>query len=177
MRTHHRAIGGGIDFSQGEANIYNTTIAFNQAAGDNTSGGSGGGIHNAGTLNIRNTIVAGNNLSNAPIYDDCTGEIGLYGNNRYLQISGCTAAAGSTGNWSAVASLKDLGELQNFGGPTETMALLAPSTMIDGAAASGCLDKNGAALPTDQRGYPRIAGVRCDIGAFEYGIIFANGFQ
>jgi hypothetical protein len=170
--------GGGISFSQGTANVYNSTIAFNQAAGDDTTGGTGGGIHNAnfGTFNIRNTIVAGNNLSNAPIYDDCNGEIGIYGNNRYWQISGCTAAAGSTGSWSAVASLDELGQLQNFGGPTETMALLAPSTMIDGAT-SGCVDKNGVALPTDQRGYPRIAGVRCDIGAFEYGIIFANGFQ
>jgi len=171
--------GGGISFSQGTANVYNTTIAFNQAAGDNTTGGSGGGIYNAnfGVFNIRNTVVAGNNLSNAPIYDDCTGEIGIYGNNRYGEISGCTAAAGSTGNWSAVASLDELGQLQNFGGPTQTLALVAPSTMIDGAAASGCVDKNGIPLPTDQRGFPRIAGVRCDIGAFEYGIIFANGFQ
>jgi hypothetical protein len=50
--------------------------------------------------------------------------------------------------------------------------------LIDGGdAVQGCIDQNAVPLTTDQRGFPRSAGARCDIGAFEYGIIFANGFD
>jgi hypothetical protein len=66
-----------------------------------------------------------------------------------------------------------LGPLQNNGGPTQTHALLARSPAIDAGNPSGCRDQFGAALTTDQRGFPRFVdgnndgAVRCDIGAFE----------
>jgi hypothetical protein len=61
-----------------------------------------------------------------------------------------------------------LGPLQNNGGPTQTMALLAGSPAIDKG------DNNAPGLPkTDQRGFPRIinGGISntVDIGAFEFG--------
>jgi hypothetical protein len=55
-----------------------------------------------------------------------------------------------------------LGPLQNNGGPTFTMALLAGSPAIDKGA-------NPLALAFDQRGpgFARVVGVAADIGAFE----------
>ena len=32
----------------------------------------------------------------------------------------------------------------------------------------GCVDETGSKLTTDQRGFPRPVGLRCDVGAFEY---------
>ena len=49
----------------------------------------------------------------------------------------------------------------NNGGPTLTMALLADSPAINAG-------DTAAAPPTDQRGFPRPAGLAADIGAFEY---------
>ena len=46
---------------------------------------------------------------------------------------------------------------------------------------AGCIDQAGGSLPYDQRGAARVAGARCDVGAFEYGAvvdrIFRNGFE
>ena len=55
-----------------------------------------------------------------------------------------------------------LGPLADNGGPTLTMALVAGSRAIDAG-------NDAVAPPTDQRGYPRPAGLTADIGAFEYG--------
>ena len=62
-----------------------------------------------------------------------------------------------------------LGPLQDNGGPTQTQALLADSPAIDAGDPSGCTDDLGAALTTDQRGFPRPVNGLCDMGAFEYG--------
>jgi hypothetical protein len=86
-------------------------------------------------------------------------------------VSGCTITSSAPAIHSLL-SLDELVGLQDNGGPTQTIALVPPSDMIDGAdATSGCIDKNGSLLAIDQRGAPRIAGVRCDIGAFEYGAV------
>jgi hypothetical protein len=53
-----------------------------------------------------------------------------------------------------------LGPLANNGGPTLTMALLPGSPAIDAGNTS-------LAPATDQRGFPRPAGLAADIGAYE----------
>src|SRR6185503_7096020 len=69
--------GGGLD-NAGQANLYSTTIVGNWADSDRQSAGVGGGVYNAGadqqgsagrpsspaagTLNLRNVLLAGNNL-------------------------------------------------------------------------------------------------------------------
>jgi hypothetical protein len=175
--------GGGIyaAASTSTANIYNSTIAYNDADYDRV-GYSGGGIFveaGSATFNLRNTLVAGNTVGNAPVYDDCTGTLNSYGRNLFWDVNGCTVSTGS-GSWTYLNSLSTLSPfLQNNGGPTMTVALLSGSNAIDGGdPALGCIDYNGNSLPTDQRGYARSVGV-CDIGAFEYGAdkIFANGFD
>jgi hypothetical protein len=57
-----------------------------------------------------------------------------------------------------------LGPLADNGGPTLTMALLPGSPAIDAGNTS-------LAPATDQRGFPRPAGLAADLGAFEYGSV------
>ena len=173
--------GGGIYNADLTTNVYNSTIALNQAGVNEMLGGSGAGIyHNAvpssSVVNLRNTLLAGNNLDTAPIYDDCYGELHSYGANLIgtsASTVNCTVTIGS-GTWNYLNSLSLLGGLQNNGGPTWTHALKPGSNAIDGGdPVSGCLGPAGT-LSVDQRGATRpIDGDRngsaiCDIGAFEY---------
>ena len=122
----------------------------------------------AATFNLHNTLVAGNNVSDAPVYDDCTGTLNSYGRNLFWTVDGCTVTT-ADGSWTTLNSLDSLGQLQNNGGPTWTHALLSGSNAIDGGdPVQGCVDSNSILLATDQRGAARAVGVRCDIGAFEY---------
>jgi predicted outer membrane repeat protein len=61
--------------------------------------------------------------------------------------------------------------LQDNGGPTPTIALLAGSPAIDQLDAGHCLDLSGKPLTTDQRdaSRPFPSGGLCDIGAYEFG--------
>jgi predicted outer membrane repeat protein len=174
------ADGGGIR-NISVANVYNSTIVGNQVDADINVSGTGGGFFNGGTFTLRNSVVAGNYSSGlSSFHDDCSGVVNTYGRNKYFVAGGgsaCTIVQHAPGSDTLLDSLGELGPLQDNGGPTLTIALVAPSNMIDGAESTvGCIDNNGALL-YDQRGFPRVAGVRCDIGAFEYGIIFANGFD
>jgi hypothetical protein len=58
----------------------------------------------------------------------------------------------------------NIGPVADNGGPTLTMALLPGSPAIDAGNPS-------LAPGTDQRGFPRPAGLAPDIGAFEYGSV------
>jgi hypothetical protein len=170
--------GGGIYYvTTLPTNIYNSTIVGNGADEDQDFQGSGGGIYQAssfGQFNLYNTIVAGNYVSNAPLPDDCKGVIKTHARNRFGTIAGCTIDQIS-GSWDYLNSLGFLGPLQNNGGPTRTIALLAGSNAIDaGTPGVGCLDINSTTIAADQRGFPRNVGV-CDLGAFEFGVVDQTG--
>ena len=62
-----------------------------------------------------------------------------------------------------------LGALADNGGLTQTHLLLAGSLAIDGGRDDKAVDADGKALTTDQRGtgFPRINGVKVDMGAVE----------
>jgi hypothetical protein len=45
--------------------------------------------------------------------------------------------------------------------------LLPGSPAVDAGNPAGCTDPSGVLLTTDQRGFPRPSGPRCDIGAYE----------
>ena len=177
--------GGGIEYtSLADANIYNSTIAYNMADQDQDFNGSGGGVDiegGGGLFNIYNTVVAGNFVSNAPVADDCVGVVASHARNLFGVTDHCQVVTVS-GSWDLLNSIDLLGVLQDNGGPTQTIALLAGSNAIDGAIPGiGCLDSTSPIL-TDQRGFPRDVGA-CDLGAFEYGAgdpndgVFANGFD
>jgi hypothetical protein len=179
--------GGGIDNKGGTVTISNSTVAGNDAGvGDVGDGGGiyndmdgtltlnnatvsgnsdgdgygGGGIYNdmSATLHSGNSIIAGN-TGYGGYSDDLDGDLGSLGHNL---IGDGTAGSGFdptdlVGTYdSPIDPL--LGPLQDNGGPTPTMALLAGSPALD----AGDPGQLGVA---DQRGVPRTGGV--NIGAYQ----------
>jgi hypothetical protein len=153
------ALGGGI-FNQGDAVLVNVTVAENNVESPGTGAIShpqpglvaGGGIFTTnGSTIAQNTIVA-NNLSGG----NCFGALVDNGNNLSSDSSCQFTASGSFNNTDPM-----LGSLDDYGGPTPTVALLEGSPAIDHGLAIYC-------PATDQRGVARPAGSGCDIGAFEF---------
>ena len=163
--------GGGI-FQDGVTELFNVTIARNTADTGNSGTGSGGGIRTQiGTLNFQNTIISNNTavaiVDGSPVLkpQDCSGTLTSDGYNIVSETSNCTI------NGSFSQANPKLGQLQNNGGPTQTIGLLSGSAAINGGNPNGCTDNLGAVLKADQRGYtrPAPASGRCDVGAFEAG--------
>ena len=164
--------GGGI-YNSGTLWVLNSTISGSSATSD------GGGVHtdSDAATTLHNTIVAGN-LSNTPDADDLSGDV-LAGSS--YNLVGDAASSGGLvdkndeqgenhGNIVGVADLAWLSPLGDYGGPTQTHALLLDSPAID--AGDPDFDPNvfDPPLLTDQRGEgsARIVGGGLDIGAFEY---------
>jgi Calx-beta domain-containing protein/Big-like domain-containing protein/uncharacterized protein DUF4214 len=161
--------GGGVE-NAGTLTLVNVTVYANSASV------SGGGVDNtgSGTLNFRNTIIAGNLADAGP---DLNGpnlisqDYNLIGDTTGATITGIT-----TNNISNVDAR--LAPIADNGGPTLTNALLSGSPAIDAAdncvtQVAGCL---ATPLTTDQRGvgFSRItdgpdvdATATVDIGASE----------
>jgi hypothetical protein len=171
---------GGAIFNFGTLNVTNSTISGNSAGEDgggiynatsrtatfvnttingNTGGaaGDGGGIFNLATLNLTNCIIAGSGASG-----DCVNNGDIATNDHNLIQDGSSSPAFSGD--------PKLGPLQNNGGPTATMALLASSPAID--AGDDSVLNAPLSLTTDQRGpgFPRKFGTHVDIGALEFGV-------
>lgn len=143
-------MGGGIDLSDPATtlNLLNVTLANNQATI------SGGGINqSAGTINLKNTLVSGNN---APSGTDLSGTVNSQDYNLLGSASGATITGTTTHNILNTNAL--LAPLGNYGGPTQTQALLPGSPAINAGTATG-------ATANDQRGVARVGNV--DIGAVE----------
>ena len=146
---------GGAIWTSGTATVYGSTIAGNSSTG----GGNAGGIAVFGgsaVVNLGHSIVAGN-VGTGQCQTVVGGVVTDQGSNLQYPDSACGATI-------PVADPR-LGVLANYGGPTQTLALLAGSPAIDG----------GLSLPcplSDQRGVPPQDGdgngsVVCDIGAYE----------
>ena len=136
--------GGGILIQAGTATltILNSTVSANTA----TTGG-GGVVHTGGNATLQNSIVAAN------VPADCSGTVVSLDHN----LDGDSSCnLGGANDLPGVGPL--LGALSNNGGPTQTHALLTGSPAINAG-------DDGAAPPTDQRGFPRVG--TSDIGAFE----------
>ena len=141
---------GGIENLEGTLTISNSTISANE-----------GGIYvNSGTATLQNSIVANNSGGN------CFGFA--------VTSNGYNLSSDGTCNFNNSGDLNNtdpkLGQLGNYGGPTQTMPLLSGSPAIDAGNPGGCTDGNGHLLKTDQRGRPRpdkedTGG--CDMGAYE----------
>lgn len=171
--------GGAIYSPSGVANITNSTITGNTAA-------NGGGISSGvSTTNIKSTIVALNTATT--LGPDLNGMFTPQGFNFIGKNDGATAsfpAGNPNGNNDIVGTsasprdpMLDPNGLQNNGGPTMTIALLAGSAAID----KGTSNASTGPLTTDQRGpgytravntgIPNAAGSDgTDVGAFEFGV-------
>lgn len=158
------ARGGGID-NTGTVNLNSVTITKNTA----TTGDGGGIFNDAGaTLNVRNTILAGNTDTGGQA-PDCAGTLTSQGHNLVGMNTGCTilAATGDLVGTGGSPIDPKLGPLGSNGGSTQTHALLAGSPAIDAGDPSPPGSGGTACEATDQRGVTRPQGPRCDIGAFE----------
>jgi CSLREA domain-containing protein len=167
--------GGGV-YNYGVARVYNSTIAYNQADTDADGQGDGGGIWNGTdkTFEVHNSLLAGNRLVFDNSNSDCYGFLVLHGVTGFEGGEQCSGV----GSVIFIDSATDLGTLKNNGGPTETIALLPPSTLIGSGAAEECNDADAHHLTSDQRGNPRPPILRaCDIGAFEYNELFRSSFD
>jgi hypothetical protein len=161
------AAGGGIRVAAGTLEVQHSTLAGNFATGGlggtgfdiappGVDGvGAGGGISNAGGLQMYDTVLAGNTAAVAP---DLDGAFTSLGHNLVGNTTGGSGFAASD----LLNVDPRLGALQNNGGPTQTMALLAGSPAIDAG------DNTGAPA-YDQRGpgFARIVNGVIDIGSFE----------
>jgi len=148
--------GGGIFNGNSTLNVTNSTISNNSAS-------FGGGIYiNTITVKARNTIIAGN--TDALGSPDVQGHVVSQGNNLIGIGDGSTGVTdgvngdqvGTSG--SPINAL--LAPLGNYGGPTQTLALLPGSPAINAG--------NNTEVPAaDQRGIARPVQTTVDIGAFE----------
>jgi predicted outer membrane repeat protein len=153
-------IGGGLLASgPGTLRLANDTVAGNH--------GNGGGLFLSPALGtpsaiLLNTIVA-NNIDATNQASDISGTV-IAAFSLVRSTKGATFI-GYTGS-DLFGVDPHLGPLQNNGGPTQTMALLAGSPAID----TGYDGVTGPPyfLTTDQRGHLRKVGLHVDIGAFEY---------
>jgi hypothetical protein len=175
--------GGIINYSgtlSGTLTLNNCTVSGNSVGFEPEFGGRGGGIWNGGTLALNNCTVSGNSVPPGGDYGGggicnfsrlyarntiIAGNTASYGPDLYgsLSSSGYNLIGNSSGGSGyADTDLLDvdakLGPLQDNGGPTKTIALLAGSPALN----AGDPDQLGVA---DQRGVARSGGV--NIGAYQ----------
>jgi hypothetical protein len=162
--------GGCAAFGGGVTNLGTATLSFSMVARNTSECHSnygyvvnvGGGIFSgAGTLEMRDTVVAGNSIAGGGWGSDGADFYGALAASAYNLFGTSSGGSGYAPTDLLNVDAK-LGPLQDNGGPTQTMALLPGSPAID----SG---DNTNAPQWDQRGagYPRIVNGTIDRGAFE----------
>jgi hypothetical protein len=145
------ANGGAVENMNGAVlNIFHCTFSGNSAATN------GGAIYNyLSTVNLTNSIVAGNN--NGDIYNSTASTVNAGGSNIVQVLVNVGTLLGTN---TILALNPQLAPLGNYGGTTLTMTPLTGSPAIDAAPFT--------TLPTDQRGYARVFGPAPDLGAVEF---------
>ncbi|MBB5206979.1 right-handed parallel beta-helix repeat-containing protein [Chiayiivirga flava] len=129
-------------------------------------GGHGGGI----AVDVSNSVLRGTCGFGGSVLQNNAGNIEAPGDSCGLD-SGLNSVDVPT-------SQLALGTLGDHGGPTPTYLPAEDSVAVDRASTAQC-------LATDQRGYARPAGPRCDVGAIETGavppdmqdVVFGDGFE
>ena len=154
----------------GNLQLNNVTITLNTGIQQAT-----GLIANGGSVNVANSIIAGNITTGNNSRPDCDGKI-ISGGHNLIGVNGCNFNGGIgdlLGNNNAPINAR-LGALTNNGGPTLTYTLLVGSPAIDAGNPSAPGSGGGACEVTDQRGVTRpvlgAGSLICDIGAVEIGI-------
>lgn len=156
--SEYNSVGGGIynSYGSGVMQIINSTIS-----GNYVDFGAGGGIYNEGSLDIRFSTITTN--KGGIHHDDAFGgSLNLY--NTIVAGNNGTDLEGSnyTGSANLIGGDSMLGSLQYNGGHTQTHALLPGSPAINAGDNSNApeWDQRGP-------GFPRIVNGTIDIGAFE----------
>jgi len=170
--------GGGVSLtSPAPATFQNDTIAENAAghsgiplppAGSTSDGGAL--LQDGGSASMTQVTIAGNSESDQ--FNCCTdiasgggltvADSALDGSCRGVTDGGHNVAVSGSG-CPGLAAAFDLGQLQNNGGPTETMLPGAGSALINEVPSRGA-----GCLSSDQRGVSRPQGKACDAGSVEF---------
>jgi hypothetical protein len=172
--------GGGVYQGGGTVMLTNSTVSANTAS-------EGGGIYSdgSGPVTLTNSTVSGNSAgSGSAILLNPLDRFPIVTTTATLMDGACAQQGAATwtsngynvespGNscrfdqatdqFDVTAAELNLGPLQDYGGPTETHALLPGSPAINRIPEADC------EVNTDQRGEPRPepGGTDCDVGAFE----------
>jgi hypothetical protein len=163
--------GGGLyNGGSSTSTLTNCTVSGNSVTGEFNSAGGGVSTGAAAATTLNNTLVAGNNsvTNDSDVSGACTNTSGfnLIGNG-----TGLTGISnGVNGNQIGTAANPInplLAALGNYGGPTQTMALLPDSPALDAGSNALAVNSQGKPLIFDQRGFARIVNGTVDIGAFE----------
>ena len=112
-----------------------------------------------GAWSIKASIIAGNARGDLSPF-------GHYESGDYNILASVSGASFSGMLGDVVGEAVALDPVSGYGGPTPTVRLPAGSLAVDAIPAADCASYAGP-LAADQRGLPRPAGGRCDVGAFE----------
>ena len=172
--------GGGLYASTGSVTLNDVTLSSNNAGGGN--GGAGGSGLAGGSVGIGGPAIGGGmdvgSYSNVLMYDTLVAANLAGGNPSDIQGSLNTASSynligdGSGGisavNHNLLGSSASplnplLAPLGNYGGPTQTIALLPGSPALNAGDIT-----NAPAYDQRGPGFPRIVNGTIDIGAFEF---------
>src|SRR5262249_32821660 len=170
------AYGGGLYNAAcgcGNVTLTNSTLSGNYASYD------GGGIDNAaGTVNVINSIVAGNAADYTAIKTSDIAGLGTTtyaGTNLFTPDGVAAIFASVTTVTTAGGQAFQAGELANNGGPTNTIAIKVGGPAYNkGSNAAAVFDDDGdpgtpdVPIPTDARGLPRLDHGLVDVGALEH---------
>ena len=165
--------GGAADFAgTGDVDLVSTTLFGNQVESSATEHGGGGvsWLSNV-DLTLSHSIITGN-LQATRASDAWGVPNAASGYNILTSFDRSGMSAGSNGNLQrSAASVLDT-VLRDNGGPTPTHSLVSNSPAINRGDAAYAGDTG---LVLDQRGGPRVAGGRVDIGAVESGSTVVAG--
>lgn len=182
--------GGAIHSGTATSILVNVTVSGNVADASDDGNGNGGGVYANNSMTLRNSLLA-NNIDSGGDAPDCFTRDNFTsdGFNLIGIGEGCFGMSdGVNGDQvgTAVQPIDPLlASLEDNGGPTPTLALLAGSLALDAGDPAGCTDALDDPLTVDQRGEPRPVdgdddgSAVCDIGAFEAtaDTVFADRFE
>jgi hypothetical protein len=171
---------GGIEVSGGVVSLFNSTVINNRTTEISGIPQAAGIFNLNATVNLENTIVAGNIIGRNRASDLASfNDFSTFNGNNNNLIGAFLEAEGTVGTGTDLVSLDPLlGPLQNNGGFTSTHAPLDGSLAIDAGnnslipVDSEDLDGNNNTseqIPFDQRRLARISNGIVDIGAVEAG--------
>lgn len=149
--------GGGLYFQGGKVTVTNVTVAYNYA--DKYGGGIYNTSSNSADVDLRNVIIAHNNLGWTHNSAECQGL--LRGSHNLQSLSGNACVEGIL---RAEPSLES--NVADHGGGVPTLALLPHSPAIDAGSNLVCppTDQRGVSRPLDGNGDGLAV---CDIGSYE----------
>jgi predicted outer membrane repeat protein len=151
------------NYNSGIYNRHVLTVIGSTLTGN--SADEGGGIFSTGTVQLLNTIVAGNHSASTR-GQDISGAVAATSSHNLVGVADALLSGITSGpNGNVLGTLGSpidprLGPLADNGGPTLTYALLPDSP----ARGAGSLD---FATVTDQRGLPRVVDGETDLGAYQ----------